>query len=189
MVFSRFLSRAFLLLSTAAVSAPIATAPFRSVRLTNGGLVIVRHGASQSVEVIAGKPRIAVAADGRLTIDNRDSPHEPRATIAVTTPALDSFSVDNGGKLVLDQGFPAQAALNAHVDNGGMLDLRRLAAARVNASVEQGGIVLVRADQSLDARISQGGNVTYWGDAAVKSMVNGGGAVARGRPEDMGDPL
>ena len=189
MSFSRFLSCALLLLSTAAVSAPVATAPFRSVRLTNGGVVIVRHGDRQSVEVVTGQPRIAVAADGRLTIDNRDSPHEPRATIAVTTPALDTYSVDNGGKLVIDQGFPAQAALNAHVDNGGVLDLRRLAAASVSASVEQGGIVLVRAGQSLDARINQGGNVTYWGSPALKSSVNGGGAISRGDPDDLKDPL
>ena len=189
MVFGRFLSCALLLLSTAAMSAPVATAPFRSVRLTNGGVVMVRHGASQSVKIITGKPRIAVAADGRLTIDNRDSPHEPRATIAITTPALDSYSVDNGGKLVLDQGFPAQAALNAHVDNGGMLDLRRLAAARVKASVDQGGIVFVRADQSLDARINQGGNVTYWGSPALKSSVNGGGAISRGDPDALKEPL
>jgi len=55
----------------------------------------------------------------------------------------------------------------------------------VDASVSQGGIIFVRAEDRLDASISQGGNITYWGNPSVKSSVRQGGAVARGDVQDL----
>ena len=189
MRFARFIPCVLVTLAGAAASQPVAVAPFRSVELRNGGEVLVRYGAAQRVETLAGSPRITVGAGGRLVIDNGDSPHSPRPRIAVVTPILDAAAVNEGGKLVVQGGFPPQPALTARVANGGMLDLRRFAVDGVTASVNQGGIILVRPVGRLDASISQGGNVTYWGNPVVKTSVKAGGAVARGRVQDMDRPL
>jgi hypothetical protein len=184
MRFGRLIPCFLLTLATAGASQP-ANAPFRSVELRSGGEVIIRPGAAQRVETLSGSPEITVAGGGRLNIDNRHGPHEPRTRIAITTPSLDAVSVDDGGKLIVERGFPAQTAVTARVGNGGMLDLRRLAVRRVAASVSQGGIIFVRAEDRLDASISQGGNITYWGNPSVKSSVRQGGAVARGDVQDL----
>jgi hypothetical protein len=188
MYFGRLLSCALILLSSATQSQS-SSAPFRSVELHSGGEVIVRHGATQRVETLSGSPRISVAPGGRLIIDNRQGPHQPRPRIAVTTPSLAAFSVDNGGRLVVDRGFPRQAVVVARVVNGGMLDLRRLAVGQVAETVNQGGVIFVRASDRLEASVSQGGNVTYWGNPAVKSSIRQGGVVARGKAGDLEKPL
>ena len=175
------------LASTAAASQPVATGPFQSVALRNGGEVVVRHGASQRVEVISGSPTIKVVGT-RLVVDNHRGPHKSRPRVEVVTPSLSAASVNDGGRMRVE-GFPRQAIIAASVAQGGMLDLRQLPAERVRASVNHGGIIWVRAIAGLDAAILQGGNVTYWGNPRVRSSVRQGGAVSRGRADELDKAL
>jgi hypothetical protein len=184
---TRWLPCLLFLASTAAVSQPVATGPFQSVALRNGGEVIVRYGPVQSVQIIAGSPRIAVVGT-RLVVDNRRGTHDPRPRVEVVTPSLSAASVHDGGRLRVEA-FPRQPIIAASVAQGGMLDLRQLPADRVTASVNHGGIIWVQAIAGLDAAISQGGNVTYWGSPTVKSSVHQGGAISRGRPDQFDTPL
>lgn len=183
-----------LLTATAASSAPaqqVGADPFRSVSLRSGGEVVVRYGDVQRIVVGEGasRPRIAVAADGRLVIDNSGRPHRSRAAVEVVTPVLDAVSVEDGGRLRVERGFPRQESIAARVSSGGMIDLRSLEVDRATAEVSQGGSIALRPSARLDASVEQGGAVTYWGSPRVTSSIRHGGVVERGSPEDETRPL
>ncbi len=175
------------LASTAAASQPVGTDPFQSVALRNGGEVVVRHGPTQSIQVVSGSPRITVVGT-RLIVDNHRGPHNPRPRVEIVTPSVTAASVNDGGRLRFER-FPRQSIIAASVAQGGMLDLRQVPADQVTTSVNNGGIIWVRPIARLDAAISQGGNVTYWGNPTVKSSVRHGGSVSRGRPDQLEKPL
>ena len=164
-------------------------APFRSVALGDGGRVTIRYGATQRVALIAGEADVSV--DGtQLRIGRcRACPRRDHPQIEIVTPALESLSVANGGRLVVAGDFPRRPGFAASVSNGGMIDLRALAVDGLAASVEQGGIIYARPSATLTASIRQGGNITYWGEPAVQSAVEHGGVVQRGRDEDESRPL
>jgi len=176
-------------LVAASVSAQaVVVAPFRSVESRSGAHVTVRHGNAQSVQILAGSPKVSVTA-GRLIIDNRGRPHQPRARIEIVTPNLDGLAVEDGGQLKVESGFTRLGTIAAAVANGGALDLRNLPVDQVSASVTQGGMIAVRPAKRLVASVSHGGIVTYWGQPAVSSSIHDGGAVARGSAEEAGRPL
>lgn len=183
---ARWLPTVLVLASSAAVSQPVATGPFQSVALRNGGEVVVRHGPAQRVQIISGSPTIRVVGT-RLVVDNHRGPHASRPRVEIVTPSLSAASVNDGGRLRVE-GFPRQPIIAASVAQGGMLDLRQLPADRVTASVNHGGIIWVSAIAGLDAAIIQGGNVTYWGNPRVKSSVRQGGAISRGHPDELSTP-
>lgn len=173
----------------AAAQAVIDVPPFRSVQLSDGGHVTIRHGAEQRVTLVEGEADIAVEGTrlriGRCTrCTNRSRPQ-----VDIVVPALDAVSVDNGGRLVLDGAFPRQARLAAAVSNGGMLDARSLAADQVSASVAQGGLIYTHPLQRLEAAVNHGGAITYWGEPRVQRAVDHGGVVQRGDEEDAARPL
>lgn len=170
---------------------------FRSVELSNGGQVIVRHGATRRVTVLSGNPRdVRIAVKGqRLVIDNhghsrnhRRSPEE-RLRVEVVTPELEAVAVSNGGRLQTDGPFPAQAAIAASVEEGGSIDIRSIAADDVEASVYSGGGILTQARETLTASVKSGGIITYWGEARVRKSVRDGGVVVRGRAAEFDTPL
>jgi hypothetical protein len=179
-----------------AASAPaqtVAVAPFSSVQLRNGGEVRITHGDIQRVSAVEGDTRRAriLVENGRLRIDRcrgRCSHREP-FLVEIVTPRLDAASVEEGGRLIVQSGFPRQAQLTAAVANGGVVDARTLEADQVTAAVAQGGIILARPGRRLEAAINQGGVIHYWGDPAVSETINGGGVVERGRAEDVDRPL
>jgi hypothetical protein len=173
----------------ATAQADPASAPFRSVALSDGGHVLIRHGDVHRVTLVEGRADIRVEGT-RLRIGRcRDCPGRNSPTVEIVTPRLDALAVDDGGRLVLEGGFPSQASLAVSVSNGGAIDARPLGADRVTASVSEGGAVFVRPARQLDAAISQGGVITYWGDPQVAEAVQGGGAVRRGRPADADRPI
>ena len=164
-------------------------APFRSVALSDGGRVVIRYGAAPSVTVTEGYADVSVE-EGRLRIGPCHAcPRVHARRIEVVAPALDSLSVDNGGRIEVEAGFPRQAQLAASVSHGGAIDARRLDAAHVTASVAQGGMIFTRPGERLDASVSQGGAVTYWGEPAVRRSVRHGGVIVAGRPADVERPI
>ncbi len=170
----------------------IATAPFRSVELQNGGSVIIRYGPMQRVTLLqsdAGEADVVVEGS-RLRISKcRTCRHDRRLRVEVITPILESVTVAHGGTMALEDEFPAQTRLVATVSNGGRIDARALTAEQVTASVEQGGGIWTRASRRLDASVTQGGAITYWGEPTVRSNVEHGGVVVRGRSEDVNRPI
>ena len=100
-----------------------------------------------------------------------------------------SISVSNGGTLQSLGAFPAQAAIKAHVEQGGRIDIRSIVADTVDASVYSGGGIFTNPRKTLTAAVTSGGAITYWGDARVKRSVRDGGVVQRGTPGDATKPL
>jgi hypothetical protein len=179
--------------TTAVAQTNIPVGPFRAVELTHGGHVIVRHGPVQRVTLLTGDTRYTqVRLDGqRLVIDKcaAKCPRGYRMQVEVITPQLSAAAVSNGGTLQIAGAFPAQAAIEAEVEQGGMVDIRAIAADAVDASVHSGGRIFTTPRETLTATIQSGGAITYWGSARVRSSVRDGGVVMRGTPEDAGKPL
>lgn len=189
MHFGRLPFCALLILSSAATSQTVTPSPFRSVESRNGAHVTIRHGDRQSVRILEGAPKVFVAAGAKLIIDNHGQPHRSRARIEIVTPNLEGLSVQEGGRLAIESGFPRQGTIAAAVANGGSLDLRRLPVDQVAASVSQGGRIAARPARQLAASVSHGGAIIYWGEPAVTSAVRDGGVVQRGKAEDADRPL
>ena len=173
--------------SSAAAATVVPVREFRSVELSNGGHVVVRHGAVQRVSVVSGDPRcteIRVSGDRRLTINHHgDCPRRDRhdLEIEVVTPRLTGVFVSNGGSMEVVGDFPAQASIEAGVEQGGTVDVRSIAADDADASVFSGGRIFLTARKSLSASVRSGGIIHYWGDPHdVSRSIRDGGAVTRG---------
>ncbi len=179
----RTLLIALALTSSAAAQTVIPVGPFRSVELRNGGHVSVRHAATQRVTLLSGSPRCARIRieDGQRLVINNIGCHgdHQRLEVEVLTPDIAAAAVSNGGRLETAGAFPAQAALEARVEQGGMLDIRTIPADIVEASVDSGGRIFTHARQRLTAAVYSGGAITYWGDPRVSKSVRDGGAVMR----------
>ena len=166
-------------------------APFESVALSDGGEVVIVHGPAQRVTIVEGEAGIRVEG-GRLLIG--DCPAgcrrgHRRLRVEIVTPSLTGVSVADGGVVRTEGAFPRQPAIAASVASGGVIDLRALPAGRARAAVSQGGIILLSADETLDAAIAEGGRITYWGRPRVRSSVRHGGALERGDAADFARPL
>ena len=172
----------------AAPDAP--TAPFRSVELRNGGELVIGYASRQSVTLGSPSGRARVI-DGRLLVEAcaEHCRHGERRRVTVLTPSIDGVTVSNGGLLRIEGSFPRQDALAASVEQGGTIDIRGAQAARVAASIAQGGRIFTRPLDSLTASVRNGGRIAYWGNPSVREAVAHGGVVERGRPEDEARPL
>jgi hypothetical protein len=136
--------------------------------------------------------RVAVTDGGVLVIDKCKVEHCPRGyelDVEIQTPNVTSLSLANGGRITTLGSFAGQPTLGVAVAHGGTIDVRSMAADRVNASVEQGGRILTVPRGSLSARVYQGGVITYWGNARVDSSIQHGGVVNRGSREELNVPL
>ena len=182
------------------VAAPVAAqtavqvAPFRSVELRDGGRLTLRHGTTQTVTLVKGSTDCAqfeVDGGGRLVIDK----YKGRCTrkyeleIEIVTPRIAEILLANGGMIQSRGAFPRQNEITTSVRHGGTIDIRTIAAERVNASIEEGGRIFVIPQIALSASIVNGGQVTYWGDAKIESSVRHGGAVTKGTAGEADKPI
>jgi hypothetical protein len=183
-----------------AVSEPVAAqtvvpvAPFRSVELSDGGEVILRHGPTQRVTLLKGSldyTRVTIADGHRLVIDKCKSrcPRGYALEIEIVTPDIAGILVAHGGTIQSRGSFPRQAEIGAAVRHGGTIDIRSMALDRVIASVEQGGRIFTTAQIALSASVVSGGLITYWGDALVKSSIRHGGVIIKGTADEAEKPL
>ena len=185
----------FLALSGSASAQPVepaASADFRSIELRGGGLVTVRHGPERRVTMVRANSDRPIRAEGdRLVIDRcrGECPRGHRIEVEIVTPEISALAVTDGGRILLEGDFPRQAELAAAVAHGGMIDMRALEAADVDAAIQQGGRIFARPGRSLSASVSNGGNVTYWGSPSVTSSIDQGGVVERGDAADRDRPL
>lgn len=164
---------------------------FRSIELRNGGHVIVRHGQTQRVTVLSGKPRVRLAENERLVIDHckQDCPRGERVRVEIITPEVSAVAVSNGGRLQTLGAFPARADIAAAVESGGMIDIRSIPADAVTAAIDSGGRIFTTARKTLNAAVVSGGGITYWGNAQVQQAISDGGVVQKGTPGDHDKPL
>lgn len=161
---------------------------FRSIELHDGAHVIVRHGPAQRVTILTSSSRslaVRIKDGQRLVIG--DCGRECR--VEVVTPALSAVSVSNGGTLQSVGAFPDQTTITAAVEQGGTIDIRSMAPAAVDASIDSGGRIFVNPRETLVGTVTSGGGITYWGSPRVKQSVRHGGAVERGALADANRPL
>jgi hypothetical protein len=176
-----------------AAATNIPVGEFRTVELNDGGHVTVRYGAVQRVSLVGGGlecTRFSVR-DERLIIEEgvRSCRHEERRQIEIVTPRLDGVAINNGGIVQVAGEFPAQSSIDAAVEQGGMIDIRAIAADSVHAAVYSGGRIFTTSRKMLNAAVKSGGGITYWGAPSVTKAVRNGGVVARGAAEDADKPL
>jgi len=167
-------------------------ADFRSIELRGGGVVTVRHGATRRVRVGGESSGRPIRSEGEeLVIErcSRPCPRGHRIEVEIVTPEISRLAVADGGLIQLVGEFPSQAAVAASVSSGGTIDMRSLGAARLSATVSDGGRILANPGGAMTAAVSDGGNITYWGEAAVTSSVRRGGVVVKGAAADLRAPI
>ena len=167
----------------AATQVPVAH--FDKISLGGGGHVVVRHGAQQRVTLLKGSTQYTTfrVRDGELQIGacEHDCPWHYDLEIEIVTPDLQGASIEGGGHIQAESGFPAQREFAAAVEGGGHLDMSALVSDKVSASVEGGGHVDVKAVRSLAAAVDGGGSIVYRGDPSVTQAIEGGGSVSHAR--------
>jgi hypothetical protein len=159
---------------------------FDSVELRGGGNVVLVPGPAERVTIVEGSTRFTrlyVDRQGSLKIDtcNADCPHLYRLRVEIQSPRVPILAVSGGGAVNVGGGFGAQPHLTAAVDGGGTIDARSVEAGNVEAAVNGGGELLVRARSTLTGAVRGGGVVRYWGNPQVTTAIIGGGAVRPGQ--------
>lgn len=180
--------------SFAAHAAPVSTGAFKTVELRAGGTVVLRSGATQSVNMTEGDLRFthfSIDRDGKLLIQTTchmgECPEVYRLRVEITTPPLAGYSVAQGGTIRAEGSWHAQENVAAAVRQGGTVDVRAIPGNNVAAAVSQGGHVLVTANKSVAAAVHQGGHVEYWGlPGSVTKAIHDGGAITRGDGAERG---
>jgi hypothetical protein len=157
---------------------------FYGVTASDGARVTIRHGATQQVTLISGDAqtsRIEVR-DKMLHIETciHHCPWGYKLEVEIVTPGITQIAASDGGSIDVESGFPAQDKLYLTAEDGGRVDARALPASKVDAKAEDGGDLLLRADNILNANADDGGNIRYWGKATVNRMVSDGGSVSGG---------
>ena len=158
---------------------------FRSVELHSGGEVILRHGATQRVTLLKGDTgcaRVGTHDGGRLLIEkyNGQCHHRYDLQVEIVAPEFAEVVVSDGGRLYSVGSFPRQREMRTAVRNGGSIDVRTIPADRIQASVEQGGRILVMPQTALSASVANGGQISYWGEPTIEKSIHNGGAVSKG---------
>jgi len=176
---------AALFAAPALAGTPVQVAHFDKISLGGGGHVVVRHGAQQSVSLLKGSTLYTTfrVRDGELQISacEHDCPSRYDLEIEIVTPELQAASIEGGGHVEAEAGFPAQRGFAAAVEGGGHLDMTALTPDKVDASVEGGGHVEIKAVRSLTAAVDGGGSIVYRGDPEVTQAVEGGGSISHAR--------
>lgn len=175
-------------LPTAALAeSDVTVAPFHTVGLSEGGTVVVRYGAQQRIHVLEGSEQYTRfrVRDGNLEIEScpRDvrCPMQYTLRVEITVPALTALAVSEGRSWRAEGAFPAQQAVSAAVNEGGIVDIRAVSARDVRAAVNEGGRVLVTATGSLKAAVNGGGHIAYWGNpSSIHRAISNGGAITPG---------
>ena len=165
---------------------------FRSVKLRNGGEVVLKYSPTTQRVTVMGSPEYTtttVMEGGELVIQNDGCPKGYRMVVEVLTPDLEGVMVSDGGTIRSVEGFPRRAALNVAVASGGVVDLRSMTVDQVTAAVQQGGRILTRPREALVAAVAHGGAIVYWGNPHVTSSIQKGGVVTKGAAEDLDRPL
>ena len=177
---------AILLAAPALAATPVQVAHFDRISLRGGGHVVVRHGAQQRVTLLQGSTQYTtfqVRDGGELVIDacRHDCPWHYNLEIEIVTPDLHGASIEGGGHMQAEAGFPAQREFAAAVEGGGHLDMTAMAADKVEAAVDGGGHVDVKALRELTAAVNGGGHIGYQGNPQVTEAIDGGGSVGRAK--------
>ncbi len=184
---TRFLSAtafAALLATAASAQTAVPIGHFDGVELNGGGHIVFRHGPVQRVVILKGSAQISkfhIEASNKLVVDICDGncPTHYDLELEITTPAIQSVSVNGGGDIDVAPGFPAQQQITAAIEGGGRIDTRNVDATTGNAAVEGGGEIHIKARNALSAAVNGGGEIHYAGNPQVTTAINGGGDVSR----------
>ena len=172
------------LIASPVIAGAIPVGHFEQIALHGGGHVSVKHGATQSVTLLSGNPeytKFSIRHGGELRIDacEGNCPDHYTVEVEIVTPELSGASIEGGGHIDAEGGFPQQHEFDAAVSGGSHIDMRAISAAEVDAAVNGGGHIQVTATKKLEAAVSGGGAITYDGDPEVEQAISGGGSVNR----------
>jgi hypothetical protein len=152
---------------------------FKAVELRHDGIVEIRHGAAQSVTLVAGDrwQDSFTVKDGRLVIQGCKACGQG-FRVVVVTPAIDAVTTTGeGGLLTLAPGFSPQPEVALSAAGGGVIRASNLRADAVVASVSEAGRIEAGPAASLVANASGEGKIIYHGQPKVVSSVTGKGEV------------
>lgn len=177
---------AVLMAGAASAATIVPLAPFKSFGLSGGGEVVLKHGNTQSVTLIAGSTEFTnfrVRGDSlEIEACNRHCPNHYDLKIEIVMPVVDGVAIQGGGSITAEGSFPAASRLDAAVSGGGDINVRAIPVTSVNAAVQGGGDIATLATRDLNAAVSGGGQITYWGNPEVSQAVNGGGSIDHAAP-------
>ncbi|HEX3430975.1 MAG TPA: DUF2807 domain-containing protein [Rhizomicrobium sp.] len=183
--FSAALVSAFLAVAPASAQQLVRVSPFDSLELEGGGHVIVKSGDVQTVRLIQGSlayTRFVQDEPGKLRIEacKNDCPNHYDLEVEITTPHIEGLGVSGGGAIDSKGDFPRLRHLALGIEGGGTIDARTIGATKVEAAVNGGGVIKVRADDALTAAVNGGGEIRYWGNPRITQAIEGGGQIERG---------
>ncbi len=177
-------SAGILFVSPALAGTVIPLDHFSSVKVSDGGEVIIRHGAVQQVTLVKGSTEFTDfdVRDGKLDIVTckQRCPHNYSLEIDIVMPKITAVAAEDGGSIETQGTFPAQEKLAAWANDGGRVDVRAITASQADAKADDGGDILIRAGSILNASAEDGGSVQYWGNPIVNRTVDDGGSVEKG---------
>ena len=184
MRFTFAFAAAILVAAPALAGTPVQVGHFSQVQLRGGGHVVVRHGATQSVTLIKGSTQYTnfrIRNGRELVIDacNDSCPSHYDLEIEIVTPDFQAASIDGGGEIEAQGGFPAQDRFAVAVNGGGDIDVKAVNASTADAAVNGGGAIELTATHELNAAVAGGGDIIYHGNPQVHEAVEGGGSVER----------
>ncbi|MBL6851888.1 MAG: DUF2807 domain-containing protein [Alphaproteobacteria bacterium] len=173
------------LLMPAADAGTVPVGAFKQVALHGGGHIVLKHGATQSVSLIAGSTDVTsfTIQDGtELVIDTCGNtvvmcPVHYDLDIEITSPDIQGVSIHGGGEIATEGAFPAQNNLAVDIHGGGEIDVRGIDARDVAAAVHDGGGIKLTATHSLVASIHGGGDITFRGHPSLVESIHGGGDI------------
>jgi len=159
--------------------------PFDSVELEGGGHVTVKYGDVQSVRLLQGSlsyTKFVQEEPGKLRIEacNGDCPHHYDLQVEITTPHISGLAISGGGAIDSSGDFPSGHHLAVAIEGGGTIDARTINATKAEAAINGGGVIKLRASDTLTAAVNGGGEIRYWGNPHVTSAIEGGGEINRG---------
>jgi hypothetical protein len=174
---------AALLATAASAQTAVPIGHFDGVELSGGGHIVFRHGPVQRVVILKGSAQITKLhiENSKLVVDICDNncPTHYDFELEITTPAIQSVSVNGGGDIDVAPGFPAQQQITAAIQGGGRIDTRNMDAGEGNAAVNGGGEIHIKAHNALTTAVNGGGEIFYSGSPSVTTAINGGGDVNR----------
>ncbi len=176
-------------------------AAFNSIDLAGSNNVVIRVGEKQSVVVRADDnllDRVTTEVQsGKLVIANTPGDFTTKSPmrVEVSVPTLNALTLTGSGNIVVD-GIEAESLsvtlpgsgtltasgtatrLDVTISGSGTVQLTRLIANDVRASVGGSGSIFVTATRSLDALVSGTGSILYAGNPRdVTKNVTGTGTI------------
>lgn len=165
-----------------AIVKEISVEQFQKVDIDGGGNIFFHFSPSPRVVFRTNKScendLRAVISENTLNIKS-SNPSDCIVDIHIYTSTIEEISLNGGGKVIIQKGFPSLEEFTANLQGGGNLDLTEIEIDSLFADIDGGGTIKAHVVEFLRARTSGGGEIFYRGNPKVESNFAGGGAVRK----------